>query len=136
MPGRQRQIPSPQRLDDAIDLLAAAVAAGLSAVAAVGHAGLPRTLLALGFAGFVPGRAIVTNWPRLGAWSQAAIAMVLSIAIVTLVAMIALWAHAWHPLLLFQFEAGLSLAGLAAGVLRRRRHSPATAAVPRPGGSG
>jgi len=140
MPGRQRQSASPQpRVDDAIDLLAAAVAAGLSAVAAVGHAGPARTLLTLGFACFVPGRAVVTNWPRLGAWSQAAVAMVLSIAIVTLLAMIALWAHAWHPLLLFQFEAGLSLAGLAAGVLRRhRRRSAAIApgAVPLPGGGG
>jgi len=140
MPDRQRQPASPQpRLDDALDLLAAAVAAGLSALTAIGHGGLPRTLLALGFACFVPGRAVVTNWPRLGAWSQAAVAMVLSIAIVTLLAMVALWAHAWRPLLLFQFEAGLSLAGLAAGVLRRRRRrAPAIAprAVPQPGGSG
>ena len=34
--------------------------------------------------------------------------------------MTALWAHYWHPLGLFQAEAVLSLAALAAGLVRRR----------------
>jgi uncharacterized membrane protein len=101
---------------------------------------LPRTLLTLAFTFFVPGRAIVTNWPAMARWSQAAMSMVLSLAVLTLLATVTLWAHAWHPVVLFQAEAGLSLAGLALGLARRHRGrsvSPAGQPSPRsPGGKG
>jgi hypothetical protein len=107
------------QLGDAIDLCAAVAAAGLLAVIYTDRLGLPRLLLALGFTFFVPGRAIVSNWPRVSAWSEAAIAMVISVAALTLLAMVTLWAHLWHPLPLLSVEAWLSLAGLAVAVARR-----------------
>jgi hypothetical protein len=47
--------------------------------------------------------------------------IVFSLALLTLVAMVTLWAHYWHPLGLFQVEAGLSLAALVTGIARRHR---------------
>jgi hypothetical protein len=114
--------PSPgvSRLGDTLDLCAAAVTTGLLAVIYLDRLGLPRVLLALGFTFFVPGRAIVSNWPRLAAWSEAAMAMLFSVGSLTLLAMVALWAHLWHPLDLLSIEAWLSLAAL--GVALARRH--------------
>jgi hypothetical protein len=119
------ETPNPEsELRDALDLSAGLIAAGLIALSILGWSGLPRILLALGFAFFVPGRAIVTNWPRMASWSEAAIAMVLSLALLTLLAMITLWAHVWKPMDLFQVEAWLSLAGLFLGMARRNRRRP------------
>lgn len=116
-----------------LDLGAALVTSGLVAIVATDRGGLPRILLALGFMFFVPGRSIVTNWPRMARWSQAAVAIVLSLAVLTLVAMATLWLHAWHPLQLFYAEAGLCLAALGTGVARRRwsmRAGPVSPAAP------
>jgi hypothetical protein len=118
-------------LADALDLLAALLAMGVIVLVATADNGLPRLLLALGFAFFVPGRAIVSNWPKLARWSEAGSAVVLSLAATTLVAMGALWIHEWRPLALFYAEAGLSLGGLAFGILRRRQLWP----VQRPAGA-
>lgn len=120
MPERSRAAQRPDaQVEDALDLLAALIAAGLITLADTGHAGLPRTILALAFAFFVPGRAIVANWRRFAGWSQAGVAMVLSVTLLTLAATVFLWAHLWNPLLLFQVKAGLSLAGLAVAAARR-----------------
>lgn len=104
---------------DALDLAAGIVAIALIALAFAGESGLPRVLLALAFAFFVPGRAIVTNWPWIARWSEATMSMVLSLVVLTLLATTSLWVHSWHPLVLFQVEAWLSLAGLSVGVARR-----------------
>lgn len=112
------------QLGDVLDLSASVIAVGLLALSYLGESGLPRLLLALGFAFFVPGRAIVTNWPRMASWSEATMPMVLSLALLTLLATIALWAHVWKPLDLFQVEAWLSLAGLGLGIARRNRRHP------------
>jgi uncharacterized membrane protein len=106
---------------DALDLLAALIAVALIILAARGWTGSPRVLLALAFAFFVPGRAIVTNWRQTADWSEVGMPMLFSLAILTLVAMVTLWAHYWHPLGLFQVEACLSLAGLGLGRVRRHR---------------
>ena len=108
-------------LGDVLDLLAALLAASMIAFVRLGAPGIPRALLALGFAIFVPGRAIITNWPRLGRWSEAAMSVVFSLALLILVTTVALWVRYWHPLGLTQVLAVLSLGGLAAGVRRRRR---------------
>jgi uncharacterized membrane protein len=113
--GRTRQV------GDALDLLAALIAVALIVLISRGWTGPPRILLALGFAFFVPGRAIVTNWRQTDDWSAVAMPIVFSLAILTLVAMVTLWAHYWHPLGLFQIEAGLSLAALVTGIVRRHR---------------
>jgi len=115
---------------DVLDLLAIVLAVGLIVLIRLGAAGAPRLLLSLGFAIFVPGRAIVTNWPGMQRWSEAAMSMVFSLTILTLVATVTLWAGYWHPVGLFQIEAVLSLAALGAGMLRRHRHR---AAASRPG---
>ena len=107
-----------------LDESAALIAAGLLALSYLGESGLPRILLALGFAFFVPGRAIVTNWPRMASWSKVAMPMVLSLALLTLLATITLWAHVWKPMDLFQAEAWLSVAGLCLGIVRRNTHRP------------
>lgn len=104
---------------DALDLLAALIAVALVILASRGWTGPPRVLLALGFAFFVPGRAIVTNWRQTAGWSEVGMSMLFSLTVLTLVATVALWAHFWHPLGLFQVEAWLSLAGLGIGVARR-----------------
>jgi hypothetical protein len=109
------------QVGDALDLLAALMAVALIVLVARGWTGPPRVLLALGFAFFVPGRAIVTNWRQTADWSEVGMPMLFSLAVLTLVAMVALWAHFWHPLGLFQVEAGLSLAGLGIGMVRRHR---------------
>jgi hypothetical protein len=73
------------------------------------------------FTAYVPGRAIVANWPAMARWSEVALAFVLSLAALCLAAMTALWAHYWHPIGLFQAEAALSVAGLAVAAFRRQR---------------
>jgi hypothetical protein len=114
-----------------LDLSACLIAASLLALSYLGATGLPRILLALGFAFFVPGRAIVTNWPRMVSWSEVAMPMVLSLTLLTILATITLWAHVWKPLDLFQAEAWLSLAGLCIGIGRRNRRHPDREAPPR-----
>jgi hypothetical protein len=107
---------------DALDLLSGLMALCLLGLVYAGLSGVPRTLLALAFTFFVPGRAIVTNWPRIARSSVPGMSMILSVGILTLLATITLWAHAWHPLALFQIEAWLSLCGLGVGIARRHKH--------------
>jgi hypothetical protein len=106
---------------EVLDLLAAFTCAALIAAIALDRVGPARIMLALVFTFFVPGRAIVANWPRMARWSEAAMPMVISLAITGLVATVALWAHLWYPLAIFQVEAWLSLAGLIIAIVRRRR---------------
>jgi O-antigen/teichoic acid export membrane protein len=114
--------PSGKRTGNALDLLAAVVAAVLLIVVSLDRPGVFRTLLTLGFAFFVPGRAIVSNWPWMTRWSGAAMSVVFSLVALTLLATVSLWAQLWHPLALFQAEAWLSLAGLGLGWARRHRN--------------
>ena len=80
-----------------------------------------RLLLAVAFTFFVPGRAIVSNWPRMARWSGVGMSIVFSVGVLTLLATVALWAGWWHPLALFLIEAIVSLAGLANGIVRRHQ---------------
>lgn len=130
---------SAMQLADALDCLAVVVAAALLAVTLADRPSLPRVLLTLAFACFVPGRAIVSNWPQMADWSAAIMCVVLSISVLCLLALTTLWAHYWHPLGLFQAEAAASLMGLALsvarrhdlpGLVRRRWQRRATARVP------
>ncbi len=114
--------PAAQRAE-ALDVLAAAVAVALIAMVQVDASGLPRILLVLIFTFFVPGRAIITNFPRMARWSELGASMLVSLGVLAFLATVTLWAHFWHPLGLFQVEAVLSLAGLAAGIVQRRRYS-------------
>jgi len=111
---------SAARLGDVFDFAAIVIAVGLIGQVFEGSSGMLRIVLALAFAFFVPGRAIVTNWPAMARWSEFGMPVVLSLAVLTLAATVALWAHAWHPLGLFQAEAGLSVVALGLGMLRRQ----------------
>lgn len=123
---------TPQRqtartLADVLDLLAIVIAIGLVALIYEHRTGLARTFLALAFTCYVPGRAVVSNWPKFGRWSAVAMPMAFSLGLLALLATVSLWVHAWHPLGLLDYEAALSVAGLLAGVLRRhfrRRRTP------------
>ena len=116
-------LPPAARRAETLDVLAAVVAVALLALVAVDASGPLRILLVLAFTFFVPGRAIVTNYPRMARWSDLGTSIVVSIGVLAFLATVTLWARYWHPLGLFQIEAVLSLAGLAIGIVRRRRNS-------------
>jgi uncharacterized membrane protein HdeD (DUF308 family) len=97
---------------------------GLLGLVVEGATGPARVLLALAFAFFAPGRAIVSNWPRFAYWSEYGMSIVLSLAVLTLLATATLWAHQWHPVGLFEIEAPVTAAALVAGVIRRHRGEP------------
>ncbi len=118
------------RRDEVTDLLAGVAAMILLVLVLAGWAGGVRTLFAFAFAFFVPGRAIVSNWPRLALWSDVGMSVVLSIAALALLALVSLWLRFWHPVDLFEAEAVLSLIGLGVAVARRRRLAGAAPAEP------
>jgi hypothetical protein len=109
------------RLADLLDVAAAVVATGLIALQFSGRDGVPRLLLTLAFTLFVPGRAIVSNWPGLARWSQVAMPMVIGVSVLAVLATATLWLHLWHPVALFDVEAVASIAGLIWGLERRRQ---------------
>jgi uncharacterized membrane protein HdeD (DUF308 family) len=106
---------------EVLDLLAALVAVVLLVLTLVDGVGVARTLLTLVFAFFVPGRAIVSNWPRMARWSDIGMSIALSLGVLAFLATVTLWARVWHPLGLFQVEAAASLVGLGIALVRRRR---------------
>lgn len=116
-------LPPAARRAEVLDVLAALVAVALLALVAGNASGPLRVLLVLAFTFFVPGRAIITNYPRMARWSDLGTSIVLSLGVLAFLATVTLWARFWHPLGLFQIEAVLSLAGLAVGIVRRRRNS-------------
>ena len=121
MASRSAEIRQPAaRQADMLDVTAIVLSVLLVALVFAGWSGPLRVLLTVAFAFFVPGRAIVGNLSRMGQWSEAAMSMVLSLAVLVLLTTVMLWIHAWHPLGLFQVVAGLSLVGLIISMARRR----------------
>lgn len=122
--------PAVQRAER-LDLLACGIALGLVVLVAADFWSALRLVLALLFTFYVPGRAVVSNWPRVARWSGIGMSVVFSLAILTLLATVTLWIGFWHPLGLFVVEAVISLAGLANGIVTRRQlavRRPRTAA--------
>jgi hypothetical protein len=111
------------RQGNMLDVTAILLSVFLVALVFAGTYGPLRVLLAVAFAFFVPGRAIVGNWPRMGQWSEAAMSMVLSLAVLVVLTTVMLWIHAWHPLGLFQIIAGLSIVALIISMSRRHRRT-------------
>lgn len=121
---------------DLLDTAGLAVSVGLAGLVAEGTAGPVRLLLTVAFAFFAPGRAIVTNWPRFAFWSEFGMSVVLSLAALTLLSMVTLWARWWHPVGLFEAEAAVTAVALAAGLIRRHRAAPAPPPPPGSAGTG
>ena len=116
-------LPPAARRAEVLDVLAAVVAVALLVLVTANASGPLRILLVLAFTFFVPGRAVITNYPRMARWSALGSSIVVSLGVLAFLATVTLWAHLWHPLGLFQVEAVLSLAALAVGIVRRRRNS-------------
>ena len=103
-----------------LDVAAAGIAVMLLIFVLSGRTGELRLLLTVLFTFFVPGRAVVSNWPRMAVWADLAMCVSISLGTVVLLALVTLWLHAWHPESLFAVEALLSLIGLGVGFIRRR----------------
>jgi len=112
-----------RRRAEVLDLLAGLVATVLLALVVADQVGTVRVLFAAVFAFFVPGRAVVSNWPRMADWSDIGMSIAASLTLLTLLATISLWARIWHPLALFEIEAVASLLALSVAVVRRRKWS-------------
>jgi uncharacterized membrane protein len=119
-------------LRDLLDAVGIAASVGLIGLVIERADGPARILLALAFAFFVPGRAIVSNWPRFAYWSEFGMSIVLSLAVLTLLATVTLWAHEWHPVGMFEIEASLSALALVGSMIRRHRGTEATHQDPDP----
>lgn len=105
-----------------LDVAACAIAVVLGLLVAVDISATLRLLLALLFTFFVPGRAIVSNWPRVARWSGVGMSIVFSLGVLTLLATVSLWIGLWNPLALFSVVAVASLGGLITGIVRRQRN--------------
>ena len=97
--------PSDRVLALVLDGSALATVLALSLLWLTDVKGPERVILALAFTVFVPGRALVSNWPVARERSQIALSVVLSISILVVVSVVALWLHLWHPPTLFAVEA-------------------------------
>jgi hypothetical protein len=104
---------------DLMDLVAALIAIVLLVVDFVDRVDVARVLLALLFTLYVPGRAVMSNWPRMADWSDIGMSIALSLGILILLSTTTLWIGFWHPLGLFHLEAALSLVGLSVATARR-----------------
>jgi hypothetical protein len=113
-------VPAARRAER-LDLAACGIAMVLIVLVSVDFSNTLRLLLALLFTFFVPGRAIVSNWPRMARWSGVGMSIVFSLGALTLLATTTLWLGLWHPLTLFLGEALASVAGLMFSIARRRR---------------
>jgi uncharacterized membrane protein len=102
-----------------LDVVAAGIAIMLLIFVLAGRTGEPRLLLTVLFTFFVPGRAVVSNWPRMAGWADMAMCIAISLGTLVLLALVTLWLRAWHPESLFVAEALLSLVGLGTGFFRR-----------------
>lgn len=109
------------RRAEQLDLLACGIALALILLVVVDFSAGLRLVLALLFTFYVPGRAVVSNWPRVARWSGIGMSVAFSLGLLTLLATVTLWIGFWHPLGLFVVEAVISLAGLANGVITRRQ---------------
>jgi hypothetical protein len=116
--------------DNMIDMGCVAIAVAVAVAVATGERSAFRVVVGVVFALYVPGRSVVSNWPRMASRSNVAASVLISLSILTLLATVTLWAGYWHPLGLLEFECGASGVALFTALLRRRRADQAGAAVP------
>jgi hypothetical protein len=109
------------RRDIGLDATAGLIALALLVLVAVDFSAPLRLVLALLFTFYVPGRAIVSNWPRMARWSGVGMSIVLSLGVLTLLATLSLWAGLWHPLGLYLVESLASLVAIALSLARQHQ---------------
>ena len=114
---------------DLIDAACLAVIAVLTVAVLVNERNAVRVLAAIVFTLFVPGRAVISNWPILSTRSPITASILFSLAILTFVATITLWSDLWRPIGLLEVECAISAAALIAAILRRRAAAQGPEAV-------
>ena len=112
--------PSPPGFD-LIDAASIAVTAAAVVTVAANEHNAIRLTAGLIFVLFVPGRAVVSNWPAMATRSHFAVSVLFSLTILAFAATIMLWSDFWHPIGLFEVEAAFSIAALFTAIQRRRR---------------
>jgi hypothetical protein len=80
-----------------------------------------RAVAALFFTLFVPGRAVVSNWPGIATRAPIALSVFFSLVLLTFFATVTLWLRIWHPLGLLEVESVISIVALLIGIFRRHR---------------
>jgi uncharacterized membrane protein len=106
---------------DLIDMGCVAVTVAVMVAVATNERNAFRAVVAVAFALYVPGRAIVSNWTGLATRPHLALSILFSLSILTLVATLTLWAGYWHPRGLLEVEGAVVEVALFTAVLRRRR---------------
>jgi uncharacterized membrane protein len=106
-------------LDDALDAGCLFVTVALVTVLALGGRSVVRDVSAVVFTAFVPGWAVVSNWPTVGRRSRVAASVVISLSLLTLVATVTLWLHYWHPVGTAEIEGVVTVAALTTALVRR-----------------
>lgn len=114
---------------DLLDVACIALSALTAVALATNEHNFACSVAAFIFVLFIPGRAIVSNWPEIAVRSVTAVSILFSLALNTLIATVALWAHVWHPAVIIEAECALAIAALVVGILRRHAtaepHTPA-----------
>jgi hypothetical protein len=106
---------------DLIDVACVAVTVAVAVAVATNERNAFRAVVAVAFSLFVPGRAIVSNWPTLAQKPHVALSILFSLSVLTFVSTVTLWLNYWRPLGLLEVEAGVVMVALFIGLVRRRR---------------
>jgi uncharacterized membrane protein len=111
--------PGARRFDSLLDAATLAVTSALLVLALLRVDSPVRVVMASGFTLFAPGWAIVTHWGALRKRTRFGASIVLSLSLLTILAIVSVWIHLWHPVGLMEFEALVVIAAVLLGNLRR-----------------
>jgi hypothetical protein len=106
---------------DLIDVACVVVTVAVAVAVASGQHNAFRAVAGVAFTLFVPGRAIISNWPSMAVRPQVALSILFSLTVLTLLATLTLWAGYWRPLGLLEVECVVFGAALVVGLVRRKR---------------
>lgn len=108
------------RVHDALDVASLFAGVALFTVLVAGGTSVLRAVTGVAFTVFVPGWAVLSNVAILRR-THAGLAVVLSLALLALVATVTLWARAWHPLGVAEVECAAASGVLVLSLVRRGR---------------
>ena len=106
---------------DLVDVACVVIAVAVGVAVATDQHNVFRSVTAVAFSLFVPGRAIISNWPSMAVRPQVAVSILFSLAVLTLLATLTLWVGYWRPLGLLEVECVAFGLALLVGLVRRRR---------------